>query len=214
MYAADSVLLAARQLLGTMMSPDIAPSEFALQSPAHPAWEGTGSDQARIAGARLDSKRRELREAHRTVADALKQSQQVLLAARQGVEAADSAWQQDKAMLASYAQTAGGYATLMKVGQRTINEVTDLINKTVGQYESLAEEVRAAAKALPNSDRPDGASQKSGSEPDQVSERSAVQMVSSETSQSGAGSSGTGPRVPPSIVGTPRPVWPNGVPKV
>lgn len=120
-------------------------------------------------------------------------------------------------MLEPYAQTARGYVTLMKVGQRTINEVTELINKTVRQYESLAEEVLAAAKALPKSDGPDGGARSSGSESGQVSEsgnRSAVQMVSSETSQSGAGSSGTGPRVPPSIVGTPRPVWPNGVPKV
>lgn len=114
-------------------------------------------------------------------------------------------------MLASYAQTVGGYATLLKVGERRINEVTDLINKTVSQYESLAEDVRAAAKGLPNSDATDAGAPNSGSKSGQ---RSAVQMVSSGPSQSGAGSSNTGPGVPPSIVGTPRPVWPNGVPKV
>ncbi|WP_448486478.1 type VII secretion target [Mycolicibacterium boenickei] len=41
-----------------------------------------------------------------------------------------------------------------------------------------------------------------------------VQMVSSASDESGAGSSGTGPGVPPVIVGRPRPVWPNGVPRV
>ncbi len=114
-------------------------------------------------------------------------------------------------MLASYAQTTGGYVTLLKVGQRTIRDVTDLINKTVSQYESLGEDVRAAVKGLPNSGETDEGAPNSGPESGQ---RFAVQMVSSGPSPSGAGSDNTGPGVPPSIVGTPRPVWPNGVPKV
>ncbi|TVX96184.1 PE domain-containing protein [Mycolicibacterium porcinum] len=76
-----------------------------------------------------------------------------------------------------------------------------------------ADRLRMAADRYTTADQ-DGADRISAaSQTTESGQRSAVQMVSSETSQ-GAGSSGTGPRVPPSIVGTPRPVWPNGVPKV
>ncbi|MGV0810706.1 hypothetical protein ABQF34_01970 [Mycolicibacterium boenickei] len=217
MYPADIVLFGARQLLGTMMSPDIVPSEFSLESPAHPNWEGAASDQARIASSRLDTKRRELREAHRTVAVTLAQSQQVRHDARTGVEAVDSAWQRDKAMLASYAQTAGGYAGLLKAGQRRISEVTDLINQTVRQYESLAGDIRAAANGLSKSDKTNedvGTSRTESGQSPESGQSHEVQMVSSASDEPGAGSSGTGPGVPPVIVGRPRPVWPNGVPKV
>ena len=91
--------------------------------------------------------------------------------------------------------------------QRTGTKVAQL-------HSDHADRLRMAADQYSSADQ-DGADRISAATQARESgQNSEVQMISAETSQSGAGSSGTGPRVPPSIVGTPRPVWPNGVPKV
>ncbi|NKZ10451.1 hypothetical protein HGA11_05630 [Mycolicibacterium septicum DSM 44393] len=77
-----------------------------------------------------------------------------------------------------------------------------------------ADRLRVAADRYTSADQ-DGADRIStAGQASESGQRSAVQMVSSGPSPSGAGSDNTGPGVPTSIVGTPRPVWPNGVPKV
>jgi len=152
MHPVDALLEQARQLLGTASPPAITtPNTSAgdLADSLPPSWEGQSSTHAAATTSRLDTDRNQVRTAHQAVSTTLATANQLSQQAHTRLDAVQAAWQQDKATLGRFGDTAQGQAALLQAGQQRIADVTQIVRQTATDYQRAARHVHDATAHLP-----------------------------------------------------------------
>ncbi|MDO2384524.1 hypothetical protein QRB41_14095 [Mycobacterium avium subsp. hominissuis] len=141
---AEASIQRARQLLGTMVPPEIS-SLGDGPTPQHPdAWTGEASDRARDLGETLAERRQTLRSAHSSVASTVRQANLLTQKAQNELAAVEQAWQHDKAAFAHISGTSEGRAALLRAAQSRIDEASQVVRDAAAQFQLVATQMHTA----------------------------------------------------------------------
>ena len=96
----DATLAAARQLLGDGGGPDdLPPAPQGEQLSVPPSWAGPAADRATATTTQLDARRTELAQQHAAARPVIAEAAAISRDARRALDAVDSSWAQEKAVL-------------------------------------------------------------------------------------------------------------------
>lgn len=145
--AVDELLSQARQLLGSMN-----PVQLDVALPTVPqapdSWDSEAAGSAAAAAAYLDRDTEQLRDAHRAVAAAVAEANEIARSAHTQLNAVENAWFSDRAALDPAAGTDDNHAGLLQSAQHHVREVTAVVQAAAEQFQVAAQRITAATTSL------------------------------------------------------------------
>lgn len=143
----DDLLRQARQLLGTM-NPVQWETAFPAPPPAPGGWDSSAADAAAETTVRLDSQTDRLRAAHREVAAAIAEANEISRSAHTQLNAVENAWASDRAALHPASAVEENQAGLLQAAQQHVREVTAVVQAAAEQFQIAAHRIATATASL------------------------------------------------------------------
>ena len=142
----DATLAAARQLLGDGGGPDdLPPAPQGEQLSVPPSWAGPAADRATATTTQLDARRTELAQQHAAARPVIAEAAAISRDARRALDAVDSSWAQEKAVLGGQSGSASGQGALLQAGAARVNEAHSIVRDAATRFAAAAQRLPAVA---------------------------------------------------------------------